>query len=742
MSLRWRCIGQYFDSSDIGVVGVNFTNQSDTPYALCCNGLYNSLKTEGDRVYFHLGIVNSGKSTIDYQLDPGKMVDDPHPVSITFNARMYNYICKAKTVEFFPGVFIAFEDINTVLRPCFVPDSNYDTTDIVPFPENILNGEWFTFEALWVDDILSVYVDGVCVIKKTSPNILTTGVKSILAYDENFEIGFDISDLQINRMYQYEHKPLVTASKNIVDGRVYLTIGTNLQDAEESDEPTKGDYAVVISAESSHTETVVTFKCLFEKLVYGQTVSYHSDNQGNYADVIMLDADNNEYNVHLEGYCVDDNGNRYCPATSSYQQAGNTYPQNVSEIFLTGYALSRRFAGNFHITSYIVMHFETPIYRSDLAPFCPVCGYNKSRDPVSAYIYNWDDFIASSSPSYSYTNIENELTIFNDVVDEYTSKNDFDHIRLEFANLTPYQRIDTQNIEFDNCTLLNEVENATGMYAVKTFQDDISSQTFDVHLYADPCYTHSLTIANGYNYDYYHHTNTTLNIVFPVKTNGVDLSGRHFHLYQGIDIIKCFPVTFNVYHNDTLKGSVDRKFSDIDFIIPSGAKKVSPAYAPVVTPNYIKHNIKLVFSGSEYEFTFYTPTLQIQNCSFVRVKSSTKDEAYLVYHNDMLNKDFDVHVYGTQINRWGSVNNISDEYRALIISPGDTSAGRATVDLCIEFTSECLENCIVSCDSCPDTHGFGQMSGVLYQFYFDGSVRKSIVLPNGSSTQTATIPLV
>lgn len=540
MALQWRCVGSYFSDEDVGSYDNEFTNTSNTPFVVVKNGdfqsVHRNLVEDEYEYYFRLGEINNGCSELQYFLNDQKVLITDLPCKIKFKARMYNYINKDDTpFEFFQNVFIDYELVNDMLIPCF---SNGNKDDNEPFNTSMLNGEWFDFEVLWVDGVEYVYLNNVCIFNFETDSILNESTKTIVNYNENFEIAFDIKDLQFYKMYE------------------------------------KNDEVFITSEVTEDTLSIISN---------------------------MLDG------------------------TVEYE------------------------------------------------------------------------------PEY---------------------------IRLEFAKLLPTQKICTQNIEIEGCTFVSETEVYTGMYGIKTFCDIQSGNEFDVHIFTNPCAFHCTTILSDYQHLYYVGAYDSVNILFSVRQNNVDLRNRILTLHQNILEHECKEFTFNTYINQWLYTSVERLFNDVEYLIPNlPFVEKTDVFVPSLTPKFVKHKIKIEVKTDHFYFSMNTASLSIQNCTFIENKNASKYECDKIYYNSKTKENFKVHL--TDLNEVNAYNLITDGYR----STGDRFYQK---HLIIEFDSEGLELSDITFN-----YGAGNSGAntIFLNLYFDDNLKIQTTLGYAGGTATLTIPI-
>lgn len=129
------------------------------------------------------------------------------------------------------------------------------------------------------------------------------------------------------------------------------------------------NYTIVFQSSASSRESGTRINnCVFDNFTFSREVSHSSDTQGNFAEVILLDGDNNEITVQLEGYATDTNGSsRYSPASSIYQNSDEVHTQNISNALnQQQYVMGYGYSDMASIKSYFIIRFVTPILRSKL----------------------------------------------------------------------------------------------------------------------------------------------------------------------------------------------------------------------------------------------------------------------------------------------------------------------------------------------------------------------------------------
>lgn len=544
MSFKWRCIGSYFCEDDVGIYDTEFVNTAEYPYISVKNGVFESVKRvmlDNDEYmyYFHNGEIVNDSSGLLYCINEKKSTENNLPVKIEFKARIYKYIRKDITIEFLPNVYIICANINDMIIPCF---SNGNDDDIIPFTADMINGEWFSMTVLWVDGVEYVYLGDVCIFNITADTILDNSDKFINTYNDNFSIGFDITDLKFYKMYEYSNPTFLYPEIHKENGFITLTVNSNVDDAEVDSQP--------------------------------------------------------------------------------------------------------------------------------------------------------------------------------------------EYIRLEFAKLKKGQKICTQNLEIEKCTLISETDVYKGMYGIKTFIDTVSNKQFDVHLFVNPCIYHNPTIVTDYQNLYNVSKYDSFNILFSVKQGNLDLSGRILSLYQSMFFSDCMDITFNVYMNQWLYSSVDRKFTDIEFLIPdmNYVNNIEP-YVPDIEPVFIKHNIKFVVKLQSYTCSVNTGSLSIDSCTFLYDKDANEHEGYKVFHNNIVNKDFKVY--------FKDVSNLNPNIITNYFSYKQRDYNFIENEMYFEFVSEGLELCNISFSCGSSDWGIGYQ---YVEFYMDDTLIKTSSISMGSSTLNFTIP--
>ena len=545
MSLKWNCYGKYFSLYDVGSYGTAFENGADVPAIVLANGTVESVKRNDDNLipcYCHSAAIVDGVGKLTYHAT-NELVIDEHPVKISFKARLYQQENSDTVSDFFLNIKIIYKNISDAYTPCFSISLNDD--DLIPFTPEMIKGEWFNFEALWVNGVTYINLNGNCIFEYESENILAFTDKDITISNESANLGFDIANLEICKIVPY-----------------------------------------------------------YEKL--------------------FIDSE------------IVNNDNKFTITLSS----------------------------------------------------------------------NFEDTVIEETPEY---------------------------IQLQFAELTPNQKICIQNLTIEDCTFVSEEYVYLNSYLVKTFTDNITNKNFKVHIFNKPTMLHDVNFNNDYLYRYYINKSDTFNILFSVKYVDIDLSGRLLTLTQDDNT---YPCIFNVFMNQWLYTSVERVFNTVKFLIPDiEYVNNAPAYVPELEPVYIPHNIKfeLVSVGGVWGIEGYgvdLDTIRIDDCNFIRNEYINEFEINKVYYNTIAKKDFKIHIY----NNDGIPLNA--EPKVIVKGYGRT--------IYMEFVSEGLETKNISF-SCEGVMLSGTPSSPsLLKFYFDNDFRMQHTnLPNNRwQTYTFEIPII
>ena len=277
--------------------------------------------------------------------------------------------------------------------------------------------------------------------------------------------------------------------------------------------------------------------------------------------------------------------------------------------------------------------FSISLNDDDLIPFTP--------EMIKGEWFNvealWVNGVTYINLNAEIVNNDNKFTItlssnFEDTVIEETPE----YIQLQFAELTPNQKICIQNLTIEDCTFVSEEYVYLNSYLVKTYKDNITDKNFKVHIFNNPTMLHDDNLNNNYLYRYYINKSDTFNILFSVKYVDIDLSGRLLTLTQDDNT---YPCIFNVFMNQWLYTSVERVFNTVKFLIPDiEYVNNAPAYVPELEPVYIPHNIKfeLVSIGGVWSAEGYgvdLDTIRIDDCNFIRNEYINEFEINKVYYN-------------------------------------------------------------------------------------------------------------
>lgn len=461
MSLKWNCYGKYFSLYDVGSYGTAFENSADVPAIVLANGTVDSVKRNDDNLipcYCHSAAIVDGAGKLTYHAT-NELVIDEHPVKISFKARLYQQENSDTVSDFFLNIKIIYKNISDTYTPCFSISLNDD--DLIPFTPEMIKGEWFNFEALWVNGVTYINLNGNCIFEYESENILSFDNKTITISNESANLGFDIANLEICKIVPYYKELFIDSEIKNDDNKFTITLSSNFED------------------------TVIE---------------------------------------------------------------------------------------------------ETPEY-----------------------------------------------------------------IQLQFAELTPNQKICIQNLTIEDCTFVSEEYVYLNSYLVKTYKDNVTNKNFKVHIFNNPTMMHNDNLNNDYIYKYYTNKSDTFNILFSVKYVDIDLSGRLLTLTQDDNTYHCI---FNVFMNQWLYTSVERVFNTVKFLIPD-IEYVNniPAYVPELEPVYIPHNIKFVITGDSFSYMDYATikldTIQIEKCNFIKDEYINEYEINKVYYNSIAKKEFKIRIYTT-----------------------------------------------------------------------------------------------
>lgn len=545
MSLKWNCYGKYFSLYDVGSYGTAFENGADVPAIVLANGTVESVKRNDDNLipcYCHSAAIVDGIGKLTYHAT-NELVIDEHPVKISFKARLYQQENSDTVSDFFLNIKIIYKNISDTYTPCFSISLNDD--DLIPFTPEMVKGEWFNVEALWVNGVTYINLNGNCIFEYESENILSFTDKDLTIYNESANLGFDIANLEICKIVPY-----------------------------------------------------------YEKL--------------------FIDSE------------IVNNDNKFTITLSS----------------------------------------------------------------------NFEDTVIEETPEY---------------------------IQLQFAELTPNQKICIQNLTIEDCTFVSEEYVYLNSYLVKTYKDNITDKNFKVHIFNNPTMLHDDNLNNDYLYRYYINKSDTFNILFSVKYVDIDLSGRLLTLTQDDNT---YPCIFNVFMNQWLYTSVERVFNTVKFLIPDiEYVNNASAYVPELEPVYVPHNIKFVLNANQYQdnnqgFNINLDTIRIEDCNFIRNEYINEFEINKVYYNTIAKKEFKIHIYNTD----GLVLNANP---VIYVRRDDKT-------IYMEFVSEGLETKEISFDCEGVMYSWYSASTSLLKFYFDDDFRMQHTnLPNNRwQTYTFEIPII
>lgn len=514
MSLKWNCYGKYFSLYDVGSYGTSFENSADVPAIVLANRTVDSVKRNDDNVipcYCHSAAIVDGIGKLTYHAT-NELIIDEHPVKISFDTRLYQQENSDTVSDFFLNIKIIYKNISDTYTPCFSISLNDD--DLIPFTPEMIKGEWFNFEALWVNGVTYINLDGNCIFEYESENILSFDNKTITISNESANLGFDIANLEICKIVPYYKELFIDSEIKNDDNKFTITLSSNFED------------------------TVIE---------------------------------------------------------------------------------------------------ETPEY-----------------------------------------------------------------IQLQFAELTPNQKICIQNLTIEDCTFVSEEYVYLNSYLVKTYKDNVTNKNFKVHIFNNPTMMHNDNLNNDYIYKYYTNKSDTFNILFSVKYVDIDLSGRLLTLTQDDNTYHCI---FNVFMNKWLYTSVERVFNTVKFLIPD-IEYVNnvPAYVPELEPVYIPHNINFMIVGGSYRYEgvdINLDTIQIEGCNFIKNEYINKYEINKVYYNKIAKKEFKMHIYNT------------DDINLTASSIVDIKVNQKVY---MEFVSEGLENMKISFNCYGQTNGGLSYSSLNFMF--------------------------
>ena len=546
MSLKWNCYGKYFSLYDVGSYGTAFENGADVPAIVLANGTVESVKRNDDNLipcYCHSAAIVDGVGKLTYHAT-NELVIDEHPVKISFKARLYQQENSDTVSDFFLKVKIIYKNISDAYTPCFSISLNDD--DLIPFTPEMIKGEWFNFEALWVNGVTYINLNGNCIFEYESENILAFTDKDLTISNESANLGFDIANLEICKIVPYYEKLFIDSEIVNDDNKFTITLSSNFED------------------------TVIE---------------------------------------------------------------------------------------------------ETPEY-----------------------------------------------------------------IQLQFAELTPNQKICIQNLTIEDCTFVSEEYVYLNSYLVKTYKDNITNKNFKVHIFNNPTMLHDDNLNNNYLYRYYINKSDTFNILFSVKYVDIDLSGRLLTLTQDDNT---YPCIFNVFMNQWLYTSVERVFNTVKFLIPDiEYVNNAPAYVPELEPVYPRHNIKFELDSNRYSgygnyegYGVDLDTIRIEECNFIRNEYINEFEINKVYYNTIAKKEFKIHIYNND---------------GIPLNAGSQVIVKGARIIYMEFVSEGLETKEISF-RCKGVMFSGTSSSPsLLKFYFDDDFRMQHTnLPNERwQTYTFEIPII
>lgn len=543
MSLKWNCYGKYFSLYDVGSYGTAFENGADVPAIVLANGTVESVKRNDDNLipcYCHSAAIVDGIGKLTYHATNDLVIDE-HPVKISFKARLYQQENSDTVSDFFLNIKIIYKNISDTYTPCFSISLNDD--DLIPFTPEMIKGEWFNVEALWVNGVTYINLNGNCIFEYESENILAFTDKDITISNESANLGFDIANLEICKIVPYYEKLFIDSEIVNDDNKFTITLSSNFED------------------------TVIE---------------------------------------------------------------------------------------------------ETPEY-----------------------------------------------------------------IQLQFAELTPNQKICIQNLTIEDCTFVSEEYVYLNSYLVKTYKDNITDKNFKVHIFNNPTMMHDVKFNNDYIYRYYINKSDKFNILFSVKYVDIDLSGRMLTLTQDDNT---YPCIFNVFMNQWLYTSVERVFNTVKFLIPDiEYVNNAPAYVPELEPVYPRHNIKFELNtnlwDSDEGFNINLDTIRIEECNFIRNEYINEFEINKVYYNTIAKKDFKIHIYNTY---------------GLVLNANPVIYVRGNKIIYMEFVSEGLETKEISFDCEGVMYSWYSASPSLLKFYFDDDFRMqhTDLINNRWQTYTFGIPII
>lgn len=524
MSLKWNCYGKYFSLYDVGSYGTAFENSADVPAIVLGNGTVESVKRNDDNLipcYCHSAAIVDGIGKLTYHATNDLVIDE-HPVKISFKARLYQQENSDTVSDFFLNIKIIYKNISDTYTPCFSISLNDD--DLIPFTPEMIKGEWFNVEALWVNGVTYINLNGNCIFEYESENILSFTDKDITISNESANLGFDIANFEICKIVPY-----------------------------------------------------------YEKL--------------------FIDSE------------IVNNDNKFTITLSS----------------------------------------------------------------------NFEDTVIEETPEY---------------------------IQLQFAELTPNQKICIQNLTIEDCTFVSEEYVYLNSYLVKTYKDNITDKNFKVHIFNKPTMLHNDNLNNDYIYKYYTNKSDTFNILFSVKYVDIDLSGRMLTLTQDDNT---YPCIFNVFMNQWLYTSVERVFNTVKFLIPDiEYVNNAPAYVPELEPVYPRHNIKFELNSNfnivndDEGFNINLDTIRIEDCNFIRNEYINEFEINKVYYNTIAKKKFKIHIYNTY---------------GLVLNANPVIYVRGNKIIYMEFVSEGLETKEISFECEGVVYYSRYSSPSLLKFYFDDDFR-------------------
>ena len=449
MSLKWNCYGKYFSLYDVGSYGTAFENGADVPAIVLANGTVESVKRNDDNLipcYCHSAAIVDGVGKLTYHAT-NELVIDEHPVKISFKARLYQQENSDTVSDFFLNIKIIYKNISDAYTPCFSISLNDD--DLIPFTPEMIKGEWFNFEALWVNGVTYINLNGNCIFEYESENILAFTDKDITISNESANLGFDIANLEICKIVPYYEELFIDSEIVNDDNKFTITLSSNFEDTviEETPEYIQLQFAELTPNQKICIQNLTIEDCTFVSEEYVYLNSYKNFKVHIFNNPTML-HDDNLNNNYLYRYYI-----------NKSDTFNILFSVKYVDIDLSGRLLTLTQDDNTYPCIFNVFMNQW-LYTSVERVFNTV----KFLIPDIEYVNNAPAYVPELEPVYTRHNIKFELVSIGGVWSAEGYGVDLDTIRIEECN-------------FIRNEYINEFE------INKVYYNTIAKKEFKIHIY-------------------------------------------------------------------------------------------------------------------------------------------------------------------------------------------------------------------------------------------------------------------